>query len=142
MSEVYEEISPPTWKEQLIINAAHFGGSLLCLSCMLMGLFGYKYVDFQDTVYTIVLCFSIIIATLYFIADLYVSDRVHPQYLRVKPIIQMLRSITMFYMILAAIAYSRMKINAIRYEYYLIWIIIHSSWILLFTITPIIVCML
>jgi len=140
MLEIEEDT--PTCKERLIINAAHFGGSIICLGCMLMGLFGYKYAGIQETVYTFVLCFSIVIAVLYFIADLYVSDRVHPHYLRVKPLIHMVRTSTLLYMIIAAIAYSRMRINEIQYSYYVVWLVIHSSWILLFTITPIIVCMI
>ena len=113
--------------EKIIARLPNIVGTLGMIIVIGMGILGYGYEKARHTTSLMALIFGVCITVLFFIAELYPYENTIPQNPR---LISCAVPISVSYMILAAIMYAWLDGGGV-YEYYTIWLHLHS-YIMLF----------
>lgn len=125
------------YREKIIIRVPHYVGSIGLLMAIVLGCFAGTFPEFQHAFSLFVLILGATLTILYAIADLYSYENPYPQ---IHKIIRCTFNLALSYMIISAIMYSYLKRGGF-YDYYFIWLIIHSFVLLFMCFLPIILCM-
>jgi hypothetical protein len=113
--------------EKIIAHLPNVVGTLGMLIIVGMAVFSYGYEKMRHITSLVALILGACLTVLFFVAELYPYENANPENPR---LIQCAVPISVTYMILAAIMYSWLDKGG-EYEYYMLWLYLHS-YIMLF----------